>query len=323
MNRAEYFPTEYRRSGYSHRYMVECPGCGAHLPVTLHADSKTTPAAMYTAKGGEATAANAWPLPAGPPSLGGSCSCTTRACRSCYAAGMERYGAVARMVAENLATARHVAAHGTRPLSRWLAQIVELSAAEQRAQGVRVPTFRWHSDGDVGALVSTGMDRRIYPRAIRAAAKMTPDVTQWIYTRELWAVPYLVGAANLQTYISGDEFNLTRAHEVATRNNVPIALLADTTDHARTLWDSINVTKALDCPATGKWSHDGLGPAHIVGPDGRRSTLVQGAPATGACNACRACLPGGASPHITFTVHGKGDRLGGTIRRRNIPVTAA
>lgn len=321
--RAQYFPTHYRRSGQSHRYMVECPACGMWQPVTLHADSKTTPAAYWSpSKGAEATAANAWALPAGPPEHGGSCASTTQACISCYAASMERYDAVARMVAENLASVRHVAAHGTHALALWLAALVDLSADEQRAQGVKVPTFRWHSDGDLGALVGTDLDRRIYPRAIRAAAKMTPNVQQWLYTREMWAIPYLSGAPNLAVLISADEHNLDRAHRTAQRHRVPLALLANDAEHARTLWDRIGSPKALECPATGRWQHDGIGPAHIVGPDGRRATLTQGEPATGACNACRACLPNGSSPNITFHIHGKGDRLTSAIRRR-IPVTAA
>ncbi len=321
MNRAAFFPTNYRRSGQSHRYLVECPACAEWIPAMLHADAKTTPAAMWTNKGGEATAANAWALPAGPPEQGGSCSSTTDACISCYAASMERYPAVAQMVLDNLAAIRHVAAHGTRTLAAWLAVLVEQSANEQHAQGVRIPTFRWHSDGDLGALVGTGSDRRIYPRAIRAAARLTPDVQHWVYTRELWAIPYVIGAPNLAVLISADEFNLDKAHSVAQRYNVPLALLAHDAEHARTLWARIGSPKAVECPATGRWQHDKIGPAHIVGPDGRRATLTKGEPASGACNTCRACLPGGSRPNITFHVHGRGDRLTSALRRR-IPLTA-
>ena len=320
MTRA-HLPTNYRRSGFSHRYLIQNPADGAWLPVTLHADAKTTPAAVWSNKGAEATAANAWALPAGPPEHGGSCASTTDACTSCYAASMERYAAIARMVAENLESLRTVAQHGTNALAAWLAAIVQVSADEQHAQGVEAPSFRWHSDGDLGALVGTDLDRRIYPRAIRGAAKMTPHVAQWIYTRELWSVPYLTPAPNLSVLISADEFNLDRAHTVAQRHNVPLALLANNSEHARHLWARIGTPKTLECPATGRWQHDGKGPAHIAGPDGRRSTLTRSEPATGACNTCRACLPGGASPNITFIMHGRGDRLTSALRRR-IPVTA-
>lgn len=323
MARADYLPTHPRRSGQSHRYVVQCPGCGEWHPVTLHADSKTTPAALWTNKGGEATAANAFALPAGPPHLGGSCGSTTTVCDSCYAAGMERYDAVAAMVRQNLESLRHVAVHGTHALGEWLTALVELSADEQRAQGVTTPTFRWHSDGDAGALIGTGTDRRVYPRAIRQAARNTPNVMHWIYTRELWAIPHLIGAPNLRVLISADRDNINRAHRVATRYDVPLALLGDDANDAATLWARIGSPKAVTCPATDKWTHDGIGPAHIVGPDGRRSTLTKGQPAVGACIACQACLPGGAPRNITFHLHGRGNRLAGAIAKRRIPLAVA
>lgn len=319
--RADYLPTVPRRSGQSHRYMIENPGTGEWLPVTLHADAKTTPNAIWTGKGAESTVANALALPAGPPEMGGSCSSTTGDCAGCYAAGMERYPGVARMVAENLASVRTVAEHGSMALGDWLAALVECSVLEQTALGVHVPTFRWHSDGDCGALVGTGLDRRIYPRAIRRAARQTPGVMHWIYTRELWAIPYLVGVPNLRVLISADRENLDGAAATAERWGVPLALLADDATHAATLWARVGSPKAVECPATGRWQHDGYGPAHITGFRGRAS-LERGMPAVGACVACQACLPGSAPRHITFLRHGRGDRLTGTLRRR-IPVVAA
>lgn len=328
MKLTDYLPTQPRRSGYSHRYLIQNPADGEWLPVTLHADAKTSPSVMYESNGrATATIGNAWALPAGPPETGGSCSSTTPACVSCYAASIEaRYTHVTRMVTENLASLRTVAATGQANLTSWLVALVEVSVAEQHAQGVTIPTFRWHSDGDVGALTGTGIDRRIYPRAIRAAARRTPHVQHWIYTREFWALPHLKCAPNLRVLASIDEYNLHTGCTIARQHRIPVALLANDEAHAAQLWRQIHAIYPqnaipLACPATSRWKHDNTGPAHIVGPNGRRNTLTKGQPAVGACVSCQACLPGGRPRNITFHMHNPGTRLPAAIRRR-IEVTA-
>jgi hypothetical protein len=329
--RAEFLATRPRRSGQSHRYLAENPATGEALPFTLHADAKTTPTLMFEANGrATATVANAWALPAGPPEHGGSCSRTTQACQSCYAASLEAiYAALARMLAENLASLRTVAAHGTANLALWLESIVRASVTEQHAVGIVRPTFRWHSDGDLGALVGTGMDRRIYPRAVRQACKATPEVAHWIYTRETWSLPYLTGVTNLRVLVSVDEFNLETACAAAAKHDLPIALLANDADHASELWATIRdrwptLAPEMDCPATSRWKRDDLGPAHIVGADGRRTTLQRGAPAVGACIACQACLPEGAARSVTFAMHNPGARLNAALNtRKRLALTTA
>jgi len=329
--RAEFLATRPRRSGQSHRYTAENPADGVALPFTLHADAKTTPTLMLESNGrATATVANAWALPAGPPEHGGSCSRTTKACESCYAASLEAiYAALARMLAENLASLRTVAAHGTANLALWLESMVRASVTEQHAVGIMRPTFRWHSDGDLGALVGTGMDRRIYPRAVRRACAATPEVAHWIYTRETWSLPYLTGVPNLRVLVSVDEFNMTTACTAAAQHDLPVALLANDADHAATLWAEIRtrwpqLAPEMNCPATSRWKHDGIGPAHIVGADGRRSTLLRGAPAVGACIACQACLPDGAPRSITFHMHNAGNRMTAALNtRRRLALTIA
>ena len=328
--RAEFLATKPRRSGQSHRYLVECPGCGEWLPITLHADAKTAPTLIYEANGrATATVANAWDLPVGPPEHGGTCSSTTEPCTNCYMGSLEgAYPALARMAVENLTSLRHVAAHGLNPLASWLAAIVGVSVAEQHAVGIARPTFRWHSGGDLGALVGTGIPRHTYPRAIRKAARLTPDVAHWIYTRETWALGSITGAENLRVLVSADYDNLVAACTAAARYELPVALLADHEQHATDLWQTIratwpNLAPTMDCPATSRWKADGRGPAHIVGHDGRRSTLARGEPAVGACVACQACLPDGAPRSITFTMHNPGNRLAAALNtRRRIMVTA-
>ena len=328
--RAEFLATRPRRSGQSHRYLAENPATGESLPVTLHADAKTTPTLMLEQSGrATATVANAWALPAGPPKLGGTCSRATQACQSCYACSLEAaYPSLARMLIENLTSLRTVAAHGTATLAAWLESIVRASVAEQTAVGIARPTFRWHSDGDLGALVGTGMDRRIYPRAIRRACAATPEVAHWIYTRETWALPYLLNTPNLRVLVSVDRYNLTTACHAAARHDVPIALLADDEQHAAQMWQTIRtnwptLAPQMDCPATSRWKQDGRGPAHIVGPDGKRTTLERGQPAVGACVACQACLPGGAARSVTFHMHNPGNRMAAALNtRKRLQVTA-
>jgi hypothetical protein len=329
--RAEFLATRPRRSGQSHRYTAENPATGEALPFTLHADAKTAPTLMLESNGrATATVANAWALPAGPPEHGGSCSRTTKACESCYACSLEgAYTALARMVMENLQSLRTVAAHGTANLALWLESIVRASVTEQHAVGIVRPSFRWHSDGDLGALVGTGMDRRIYPRAVRQACKATPEVAHWIYTRETWSLPYLVGVPNLRVLVSVDEFNMVNACTAAARHDLPVALLANDADHASHLWQQIRTTwptlaREMDCPATSKFKHDNVGPAHIVGADGRRSTLTRNTPAVGACIACQACLPEGAARSVTFHMHNAGARMQAALNtRRRIALTIA
>jgi hypothetical protein len=329
--RAEFLATRPRRSGQSHRYTAENPATGEDLPFTLHADAKTTPTLMYESNGrATATVANAWALPAGPPEHGGSCSRTTQACQSCYACSLEAaYPSLARMLVENLASLRTVAAHGTAHLALWLEGIVRASVTEQHAVGIVRPSFRWHSDGDLGALVGTGMDKRIYPRAVRAAAKATPEVAHWIYTRETWALPYLVGAPNLRVLVSVDAYNLVDACTAAAKHDLPVALLANDADHAATLWATIRdrwptLAREMDCPATSRFKTDGHGPAHIVGPDGRRNTVLRGTPAVGACIACQACLPAGAPRSITFHMHNPGNRMTAALNtRKRLALTIA
>jgi len=285
---------------------------------------------MYEQSGrATATVANAWALPAGPPHLGGTCSRATKACESCYACSLEAaYPSLARMLIENLQSLRTVARHGTATLAVWLESIVRASVAEQHAVGIMRPTFRWHSDGDLGALVGTGMDKRIYPRAVRRGCAATPEVAHWLYTREVWALPYLTGVPNLRVLVSVDAYNLNDACQAAARYDLPIALLADNAHHAAAMWQQIRqqwpqLAPQMDCPATSKWKHDGLGPAHMVGPDGRRTTLERNAPAVGACIACQACLPDGAPRSVTFMMHNAGARMTAALNtRKRLMVTA-
>ena len=320
MSRSEYFGTVAETRG---RLAVSCR-CGAVLSLMLHHDAKTAPAVMVEKSGRcSAVVANAWPLPVGPVESGGSCPGVTSACRDCYAGGLEAaYPAFRRGMAENLDALHHLyGCGGVALVGRVLADVVRHSATAQRARDVVRPVWRWHSSGDVFA--------DWYARAIVRAVDATPDVEHWMYTRTLSAVGILKRARGLSVYVSADSENVERATRVAVRHGVPLAMLADDPAHAVALWGRAGAVapgvlgRPVVCPATAKWAHDGRDVGgHVVGSDGRRSSVRRGAPGVGACVACRVCLPSGSGRSVTFLVHGgkaRGDsagRLGAAVRVR-------
>lgn len=305
----QYWASSGRRSIRSgaHRVGDYCPRCGAVVTLAMMHDAKTAGGVFWDpSKGAVATVPNSFGLPAGPEDIGGSCPGATAACEGCYAAVLESaYTGLRSMLAANLAAVRHLLDHGGPvTLGVHLAQMVRRSADLQRADGIGRPVFRWHADGDVFS--------REYARAIRMAAAATPDVEQWVYTRTTWAVRDLVGVPNLRVLVSVDRFNLGKAARVAARWGVPVAILADDDDERLRLWERVRrwdpdgrIPSPVVCPASGKWQHDGHGPAHIVGPDGRRSSLDKGEQAVGACVACRLCLPSApVERSVVFLRHG-------------------
>jgi hypothetical protein len=305
----QYWATSGRRSirAGAHRTGDYCVRCGSVVTLALMHDGKTSGGVFWDPrKGAVATVPNSFGLPAGPEDIGGSCPGATPACEGCYAAVLESaYTGLREMLAGNLRAVRHLLDHGGPDLlARRFAAMVRHSADLQRTDGIVRPVFRWHADGDVFS--------REYARAIRAAAAATPDVEQWIYTRTTWAVRDLVGVPNLHVLVSVDRFNLARAARVAARWGVPVAILADDDDERRRLWERVRrwdpsgrIPPAVICPASGKWQRDGHGPAHIVGADGRRSSLARGGQAVGACVACRLCLPSApVSRSVVFLRHG-------------------
>lgn len=285
--------------------LSSCVGCGDVVVLTLSADSKTSPGGVWDPrKGAVATYAQGLTLPAGLPEMGGSCPGATEACRGCYAKAIERYDAVSNLARRNLDALRHVeSCAGANGLFRVFVDVLDHVAEYQRRDGLPRVTFRWSAGGDVFSLPMA--------RAIASAHRVRPDVLGWIYTRTLGAVRFLAnGGANLRVFVSVDEYNVRAGARVAGRWGVPVAILADDADDAqrlRAVVDEIapNIAPGRVCPASGgKWSTDGIAPAHIVGVDGRRSSAVRGGLIRGACDACGLCLPGGLKSSVTFLRHG-------------------
>ena len=284
------------------RLEFECR-CGELLRFSLHLDSKTSPRVRLDGRVAKASIGNAFPLPAGPLEDGGSCPGVTPSCADCYAAGLEAWARpFGRMASRNLETLEHLyRCGGRRAVESALLELVERSAVDQRLEGVRSATFRWMSDGDLFA--------PWFARAVRHVIEATPSVDHWLYTRSTGLVRHVVtDAPNARIYVSVDRHNLGRAVDVARRYRLPVALLAVDDVDAAALWARVlerwpGVASMRRCPVTAAYV-DGSGfPAHVVGPDGRRSSLIEGGPAVGACVACGLCLPGGleASVPVSYT----------------------
>jgi hypothetical protein len=297
---------------------VECQGCGRLLEGRLTFDAKTAPGAIWDRAGARATVPNTWSLPAGPLEHGGSCPGATAACQGCYAANLEgAYPSLRRLVNGNLETIEHaLECGGIATAAALLGAVVARSRDLQRQDGVARPVFRWHQDGDIFS--------ERYARAIRRAVLEHQDVDHWIYTRTLGAVRLLQGLPGLRLFVSVDRYNWRPAARVAARWGVPVAILEDTLEDGLRLLDQVQAlepglvehwSRAVPCPATHAWKRDGRGPAHLVGVDGRRSSLERGAPAAGACIACGVCLPGGRARPVIFVKHGGQTRALETVAR--------
>lgn len=318
--RLDRFPTSKVNSGGG--VVVSCR-CGLSLRFMLHHDAKTAPAVEINDKGsGKALVPNAFPLPVGPISSGGSCDATTSACVDCYAAGLEnRSGGFARGASVNLANLQHLKeCGGQTAVVSALVSVIRFSELAQRARGVASPCFRWHSAGDIFA--------SWYGKAIRSAVVLTGSVDHWIYTRDSVKVKGLLPVPeNLRVFLSADSDNVRKMARAGSRFGLPLAMLADDRAHASGLWARAlavaPVPTAVVCPASGKWANDSRGVASlVVGSDGRRSSVVRGGLGVGACVACGLCLPGGPNKSVTFLLHGgknrgaTGGRLGAAISVR-------
>lgn len=277
-------------------------------PLQLHADAKTGPLAYWGQdRRPVSVIPNAFALPAGPVEVGGTCpQLSPTACRACYAVRLEvgPFADFGRMIGRNLDTVRALRVAGGRSLVEALTALVDRSAALQVAAGVRVPSFRWFSSGDIFApwLAS----------AVREVQRARPAVAFWGYTRSIKYLPNLLGRSglpdNARWFVSVDVENVGTHAKAAARYGLPVAYLAAggvELGQLRATVEAVrgSAARGLVCPAGGVWSGDGLGPSYVSGFDGRRASLRQGH-VSGACAACGACLPTGAVRDVAFLRHG-------------------
>jgi hypothetical protein len=240
----------------------------------LSKDRKVSPRGSWAGmhkgrdRGFVSTLANSFGLPAG-----GSCPGATGFCVSCYAINAERYSpntAAAMQHNFDLLLACDGNVNAMRDL---LLEALERFRRSFDHTGLpeKDRIFRIHWDGDFFS--------ESYALAWKRAMLANDDVDFWTYTRSINddcnVVPILEGVGNLALYISTDEWNWARAHELATRYDVRLALVADDFRRGRELrHDSELGQRAIVCP-----ENKGLLP--LMNDDGR-----------GACAECRLCIIG-------------------------------
>ncbi len=306
-------------------------------PFTLHHDRKTSPYVGHSrSKGWEARIANAISFPAGPVEVGGSCPGASMRlagpdaghgpCDSCYFERMTGpYGAVESMSVRNMAAAESlIAAGGALALAdAFSAAVGEMVAKVDRyrartGRDIR-PMWRWMSGGDIW--------REDVALAIAITAERFPGVPMWCPTRSF--IPgadharELIAAArtlpNLKVSLSVDAWNVDHAVRYLTRCPwVAFAHLDDGTEAERaTAARLADVTgrRALPCPATGKWAHDGHGSSFVVPFTGRRADMATASDAMGACARCTACYGTTGVQDVSFSMHG-GAPSASTFRRK-------
>jgi hypothetical protein len=238
-------------------------------------------------RGWVASIANSFGLPAGT-----SCPGQTPFCVSCYAVNAENYSpAVKAAMAHNLALL--LDCRGNIDAMAALLD-VGVTAFERAFDKTGLPeadrVFRIHWDGDF-------FDEN-YALAWRQVMLAHPDIAFWTYTRSFTppvdVVPILAGVENLALYLSTDEFNWQRAHDVASRFDVRLALCGIDFRTAREM--------ALDSP----------GPAPRVCPENRGTLPLMDDNGRGACVECRLCIRGTAD--IIFATSKREDLLHGQGR---------
>lgn len=281
--------------------------------LALTFDAKTAPTVGWSKSGGwKALVPNTFPLPSGPIELGGTCPGATPSCVSCYALrGLEIRTQYAQLTLDNFETLmRAEKSGGQTALTLALGAVIDLAVRLQTSRGVQLPTFRFHSSGDVFSIA--------HAQAIRNASASRPDVPSWIYTRSLWAVEHLCGVPSLRVFVSVDRHNAQEAKVVVDRfDDVQPAFLVESDEEKTVLLNMFNLVAAPTCPATAKWASDLRGPSYVSGPKGDRRTIASptpGARALGACDACRLCLPEGPNRPVVFSLHGGKGSLEAAMR---------
>jgi hypothetical protein len=129
------------------------------------------------------------------------CPQSTPACReSCYVKGLAQHAPeLYALYQDNFDTLMHLLVG---PVDkRWNAACALAGWIDEHCVG----GFRWHVSGDVLNLA--------HAKFIARVARLSPNVSHWIYTRTLDVVPWLCDAGNLAVNISCDADNYEAARE--------------------------------------------------------------------------------------------------------------
>lgn len=236
--------------------------------LTRTSDRKTCTTA--NAKGDRPAIANAFGLPAGI-----TCPFQTATCGNvCYAAGIERYPFVSRLLHRNLDALKATDLDGMTALISTMLDDFTADCTRRNAQPM---IFRIHWDGD---FFSTD-----YAKAWLAAVESHQDITFWVYTRNPEAVHVLLRdpLPNLAVYFSADQDNWE--HAAALRGMygtaIRLAVLARTFDAARSMYREQFGRPLAACP-------EQTGQIPLIDADG------------GACAKCRLCVYGKADVAFAY-----------------------
>lgn len=233
------------------------------------ADRKT--ANLANVKGNAPLIKNAFSLPSG---KAFSCPGATEVCETvCYAGKLERqYPGVRNLVLHNW----NLLKDSTRKEMTDLlcSMIGDFVTDCEKKSAPKV--FRWHADGDIFS--------DAYAQALADTCRSFPDVQFWIYTRTLWAAPYLHGISNLSVYLSVDSENKEEALMVKdVYPNIRLAYLSDSFENG----------KEFMLAETGK-------PGAICPENAKRIPLIT--EKGGACLSCGLCVYGKADIRFSSKV---------------------
>lgn len=236
--------------------------------LTRTADRKTC--TNGNPKGDRPAIANAFGLPSGI-----TCPFQTSVCQGiCYAANIERYPSVAKLLHRNLDALKATDLDGmTALISTMLDEFVTDCLRRKANQMI----FRIHWDGD---FFSTD-----YTKAWLAAAEAHQHIQFWVYTRNPDAAHVLLRypLPNLAVYFSADADNWEYA--VALRGMygtaIRLAVLGRTFDEARAMYRAEFGRPLAACP-------EQTGQIPLIDADG------------GACSKCRLCVYGKADVAFAY-----------------------
>lgn len=198
-------------------------------------DRKVTNSVMPSGK--QARIANAFSLPAG---RNYSCPGATDYCEAiCYAGKLEKiFKGFRDNVMHNWEVLKD--ASGPRMIELLVVALDEFVAQCDKWNAPK--NFRIHADGD--------FFNADYTMAWVNVMTMYPDVQFWVYTRNVAAAVRIhkAGLDNCALYFSGDPVNASIANMLHRTYGINIAMVADTFDDAKALFDG----KAARCPENNK-----------------------------------------------------------------------
>lgn len=249
----------------------------------LSSDRKTTTVAHWSkSKGWEATARNAFSIPAKitcPGMTTGPQGCE----RVCYTIQAGAWPAVRRLVEHNHKQLREADLSGKVQLLGWMMDDFRAESAKAAKRHGPFPLkFRIHAEGDFYDVE--------YAKAWARVIRNNPDIQFWTYTRSFISscnvVPILAEIPNLALYLSVDPENRDLAEDLFIEwgpRGVQLAFMDKTFDEAQEMAVAITGRRQPKCP------------------EGWKTPLIN--EKGGACETCGLCIT--AKRPLLFSVTDK------------------